>query len=172
MYKSVYGAAGTLTGGVSAVANILQVSADLYSELNAVLGEGGSNHTYLILSDGLQVEVVKVTQLNGGNVSVVRAQDGTTGKVFAAGTIVTFALTSAAVTDIAAALIAAAGLPSGLTFAINSPNTVNQVGSVVTINVPKLPLVSPDGTVDVTTVGNGYGIDIERGAFGCCPEEG
>lgn len=170
MFKPVYGASGTLEVGVSAVANLLVPNANLYSQLQAVLGEGGADHTYLLLTDGIQTEVVKVTSLDAGVLSVVRAQDGTTGKVFAAGTLITYQLTAAAVTDIAAALIAAAGLPSGLTFVINAPNTVSQVGDEVTINIPKLPIVSLNATVDVTTVGDGYGVDIERGAFGCCPE--
>jgi hypothetical protein len=141
----------------------------MYSQLQTVLGEAGTDHTYLFVSDGVTVELIKVTQLNAGVMSVVRGQDGTSAHAFPIGSSMYFQMSGVAVSEMIATAIAAAGLPATLTFAINAPNTVNKVGSVVTINVPKLPLTSPDGTVDVTTVGDGYGVDVERGAFGCCP---
>lgn len=169
MFKPTYGVGGTLTVGISNAAIVMVPSAGLYSQLESILGEAGSDYTYLFLSDGVNVELVKVTQLNAGTFTIVRGQDGTTARAFPLGAKAYFEMSGIAVTDMVNAAIALAGLPSTLTFAINGPNTVVKVGSVVTINVPKIPLTSPNSTIDVTVVGNGYGVDIERGAFGCCP---
>ncbi len=169
MFKPAYGVGGTLLAGISASANLMQPSVASYSQMSAALGEAGTDHTYMLLSDGVNVELVKVTQLNEGYASIVRGQDGTTAAAFALGSIIYFDMTGAAVTDMITAALDAAALPSGLTFVINEPHTADLAGSVLTLNIEKLPLTSPDGTVDVTTVGDGYGIDIERGAFGCCP---
>lgn len=169
MFKPVYGVGGTLALSIAALAATMVPSSAMYSQLQAVLGEAGTNHTYLFLSDGVSVELVKVTQLNAGIATIVRAQDGTVAYAFPIGSKLYFQMSGVAVTDMITAAIAAAGLPSTLTFTINAPNTVSKVGSAVTINVPKLPLTSPNSTVSVTTVGNGYGVDVIRAAFGCCP---
>ncbi|MES2704847.1 MAG: hypothetical protein V4649_19585 [Bacteroidota bacterium] len=169
MFKPAYGVGGTLLAGISNVANLMQPSSASYAQMLAVLGEAGTDHTYMFLSDGVTIELIKVTQLNAGYASIERGKDGTVAQAFPLGTSLFFEMSGIAVTEMINAAIAAAGLPATLTFSINAPNTVVKVGSAVTINVPKLPLTSPDATVDVTVVGDGYGIDVERGAFGCCP---
>lgn len=169
MFKPTYGIGGTLLAGISNAATVITPSVGLYSQLQLVLGEAGTDYTYLFISDGVNIEVIKVTQLNGGTFTVVRGQDGTIGRAFGLGSTVYFEMSGIAVTDMITAALAAAGVATSLTFSINAPNTVVKVGSAVTINVPKLPLTSPDTTIAVTTVGSGYGIAIERGAFGCCP---
>jgi hypothetical protein len=125
----------------------------------------------MFISDGVYVELVKVTELDGGYFSVVRAQDGTTARAFPIDSRMYFEMSGAAVTDMVNAAIAELSLPDLLTFVINSPHTVERQGTDVVFDIQKLPLVSPNSTIDITTVGDGYGLDIERGAFGCCPAE-
>ncbi len=169
MFKPTYGVGGILDFALSNVSNLILPSTAVYSQLQAILGEGGTDHTYMFVTDEVNIELVKVTQLNGGYLTVVRAQDGTTARAFGLNSRIYFEMSGIAVTDMINAALALAGLPATLTFAINAPNTAVKVGSVVTINIPKLPLTSPDSTITVATLGDGYGIDIERGAFGCCP---
>lgn len=168
MFKPVYAPSGVLITAVSALANIFAISSNLYAHLSAVLGEAGSDYTYLLVTDGVNAEVVKVTQLNAGLATVVRDASS---EAFGAGTSVTAIIPAEAISDMIDSAIADASLPASLTFAINDPHTVEEVAGVVTINVEKMPLTSPNSTIDISVVGDGYGIDVERGAFGCCPDE-
>lgn len=171
MFKPVYAPSGVLITAVSALANVFAVNSILYAHISAILGEAGTDHTYLLLSDGVNAEVVRVDQLNDGLINVTRAQNSTVAAAFGAGTSVTAIVPTVAIQAMIDDAITAAALPSGLTFVINDPHTVDQVGDEVTINIEKLPLTSPDGTVNIASLGDGYTLDIERGAFGCCPED-
>lgn len=171
MFKPVYAPSGSLLYAASAPANVITLSASLYSNLVAVLGEDGTDHTYALLADGVSSEVVAITQLSEEEAVVSRGQDGTTPVAFGAGTTVTPIIPSAAIAEMIADAIADAALPASLSFEINEPHTVEEDAGVVTINIAKLPLTSLNSTIDVTTVGDGYGIDVQRGAFGCCPED-
>lgn len=171
MFKPTYGVGGTLLTAVSNSSLLMEPSVAIYSQLKDILGENGSDYTYIFITDGVNIELVKVTELDSGYFTVVRGQDGTTARAFAAGSRMYFEMSGIAIADMITAALEAASLPTTLTFSINAPNTVTKIGSSVDINVPQLPLVSPNSTIDVSAVGNGYGIDIERGAFGCCPTE-
>lgn len=171
MFKPAYGVGGELDLGISNSSNLLVPDANVYAQVQAVLGEAGTDYTYMFLSDGVNVELIKVTQLNDGYFSIERGQDGTTARAFPLESRIYFEMSAIAVSDMITAALAAASLPAILNFEVNAPNTVEQIGDTVTFNIPKLELTSPTSTIDVTTVGDGYGIDIERGAFGCCPTE-
>lgn len=168
MYKTIYGVGGSIVFSASALANVLVPSNDAYSQLQGVLGEAGTDYTYMLASNGVSLELIKVVQLNTGLLTVERGQDGTTPISLPIGTTLSFGLSQLGVQDIIDAKLAAAALPASLSFAINSPNTVSVASGIVTIDIPLVPLYS-DETMDVIQEGDGYRFEIIRGAFDCTP---
>ena len=80
-----------LTGLLTSGATILPVTAAKAAELAAALG---TNYTTLAINDGTYVEIVQATAV-GTVITIVRAQEGTVARAFAAGTCAKAQLTAA-----------------------------------------------------------------------------
>lgn len=168
MFKPVQGATGELAQAASALDVILYVNADLANKLTTALS--GGHHTYVLIEEVGSVEAVKVTAADLFGLTVERAQDGSTAKAFSAGATVEYALVSAAVADLVDDRLAELGIEGTLNFVINEPHAVDKVDDLVTITIQPMTITSPNGTIDVTGEGFTLGLDVERGAFGCCDD--
>lgn len=85
-----------LTAVLSNVATVLPVTAAKANELATLLG---ANQTTLYVRDGVYTEIVRATAA-AGVVTVVRAQEGTTARAFAAGSCARADLTSAGLAEL------------------------------------------------------------------------
>lgn len=90
-YQLVNNYSVNLTGLLTSSATTLPVAAAKAAELAAALG---SNYTTLALNDGTYVEIVQATA-SGTTIAIVRAQEGTFARAFAAGTCAKAQLTAA-----------------------------------------------------------------------------
>lgn len=103
----------TLAAGISAAATAITVV-----DGSAFPSPSAGDWAYLTLEYGADVEIVKLTARSGNNLTVQRAQDGTTAKSFTTAATVSLRLTKAVLDEIhadiaAAALTAAWGSISG-----------------------------------------------------------
>lgn len=165
MFLPIHSRAGYLADAASSASNVLQLSDDLYSALESVLGEFGANHTYLAVQ-GPVYEVVRVNQLIGTcQATVTRGIDGTAASAIAAGTVIVPSIPAAAVQD-----MIDASLPSdAFTLAGTYPITVTEgANHDYTIALTALQLTSPDATVDITGTWPSLGLAVNRSALGYC----
>jgi len=87
----------TLSAGITNSATAISVTdGSVFPALSA--GE----HFYATITDGSNIEIVKVTTRSSNNLTVVRGQDGTSGTAFASGDDIQLRVTAAALTDIPA----------------------------------------------------------------------
>ena len=163
----MHGAKGTLAAALSNVSIVMQVDENLYAKLEGFIG--AEDFSYLAIDDGVNIEVVQVNGQVDGVVNIERAKDGTTGTTFGVGASVYYILTSEAVQFLIDNTIDSEGFGE-FTFNINEPHTVVNKDGVVTINIEMLSIDTENETIDVSTNGYGYFIDVRRGAFGCCPD--
>lgn len=88
----------TLASGITAIATTITVAAGTGSRFPAA---GGADYFYATLIDtSNNLEVVKVTSRSTDTLTVVRAQDGTTGRVYSAGARIELRVTAALLADI------------------------------------------------------------------------
>lgn len=165
MFKPVHNANGCLTSAVSSGAGLLALDSDTISALSAVLGLGGSDHTYLRIGEPPLCEVVRVSNVTmDGTVDAVRAQDGTSARAFSAGAPVEYVMTAQAVEDIVNATVS----PNNVTVVAGDNITVSE-GPEGTFTVSAVGAnITSEGTIAVSGTYPNISIDVERGAFGCC----
>jgi len=79
--------AALLTSGITDVATTIPIAA---VDAAKISDASATNYYYLTLDDSANIEIVKVTAANGstGDLTVVRAQEGTTGYAFLAGDLI------------------------------------------------------------------------------------
>jgi hypothetical protein len=147
--------------------NSIEPDSFLFGQVSAALFTPG-DVTYLAIGEAPSMEIVRVTGYTPGFLLVTRGVDGTTARAFPAGTPVRYIMPAQAVLDMIQDAIAVLPLPSNLTFSINAPNAVQQMGNNVDIVIAPTSVTSPDGSVDVTGGGFAVGVAVARGAFGCC----
>jgi len=88
----------TLASGISATATTITVAAGTGLRFPAA---GGADYFYATLIDtSNNLEVVKVTSRSTDTLTVVRAQDGTTGRIYSAGARIELRVTAALLADI------------------------------------------------------------------------
>ncbi len=88
----------TLASGITAIATTITVAAGTGSRFPAA---GGADYFYATLIDtSNNLEVVKVTSRSTDTLTVVRAQDGTTGRIYSAGARIELRVTAALLADI------------------------------------------------------------------------
>lgn len=90
----------TLTASLSSGATVLPVSSAQVVVLASLLG---ANTTTLELSDGVYTEIVNATITGGTTVTIVRGQEGTTARAFAAGSCAKATLTAAGLAQLVCA---------------------------------------------------------------------
>lgn len=168
MFKPVQGAVGELAQILGAADLVAYVNVDFANKIMTAIA--GGHHTYVIVSELGLVEAMKVTSADLFGLVIERAKDGTTAQVFNAGATIEYVLTSEAVLDIVNARLAEIAIEDTLTFSINAPHAVVRTGLNVDITVQPTAITSPNNTIDVTGSGFEIGVDVERGAFGCCDD--
>lgn len=88
----------TLASGITATATTITVAAGTGSRFPAA---GGADYFYATLIDtSNNLEVVKVTSRSTDTLTVVRGQDGTTGRIYSAGARIELRVTAALLADI------------------------------------------------------------------------
>jgi microcystin-dependent protein len=88
----------TLASGITAIATTITVAAGTGSRFPAA---GGSDYFYATLIDtSNNLEVVKVTSRSTDTLTVVRGQDGTTGRIYSSGDRIELRVTAALLADI------------------------------------------------------------------------
>lgn len=99
MFKPVAFASGTLSATLSPTSNVMLVNAALYARLAEILGLDGDHHTYLQLGANSYGEMVKVTQVSDGLLTIARGQDGSEPKAFPFGAHVQYLFCASAAQD-------------------------------------------------------------------------
>lgn len=94
-FTGLDGISEELTAAVSAVALVLPITNG--AALCVRLGAGASK---LKISDGVYEEIVYVTGCSGNNPTVLRAQEGSVARAFAAGSCVSYVITTATICDL------------------------------------------------------------------------
>lgn len=165
MFKSVPNAKGCILNNISSMDNVLEIDADSYAALSAVLGEGGSDHTYIRMNTAPACEHIKVQQLNSGFITVGRARDNTVALAFPAMTEFEYVMGQAAVQEMISDVVAS---PS-LSIVGIDPIVVTQLSAdSFEISVPEPTFTSSGNTVDVTGTFPNYDVNVVRGTNGCC----
>jgi hypothetical protein len=98
VFKPMHGLYGTIQATINSGATSIILDSDSIALLKARLGNG--NHTYAVLHSGVSYEVVKILSVQANNISVLRAQDGTTATGFPSGAALDFVLGESAIQDI------------------------------------------------------------------------
>lgn len=164
MFKPANNAKGCLTADVLSVSNVFAVDATLYNALSAVLGVGGTDHTYLKLGVWPNIEVVKVQQLSGGALTVERARDGTIAAGFSTGTELVYDFCSAAARD-----IAQESLGTVVTLTGTAPIVVTQIATNnFNVSLTPLALTSDDDSVLVVGAWPNIALSVNKSDTGCC----
>lgn len=174
MFKFV-AAIGHITSLISSASTLMPVNQSLADQLAAALGVG--DWTYVLLRNGSDTEVVKITSISGLTAAIVRDVDSTGAKAFPNGSSVCANLPYSAVVDI----INAVGVPADLTFeGIGATTVTEEYGNVVidtqivTIEADEnggievigefpnftLALTNPSGCCDDSGGGGSSGFDI------------
>lgn len=164
MFKPAQLAIGSTIVSISSASNMLMLDNNLYNRLVEVLGEEGTDHTYLRLTAGIIREIVKITYLSGGAATIVRSQDGTDAEPFAAGTYVEYEFCSAAVTDMIASLPAndvTITHEAPVTVTVNSPNNF-------TIGLEPVSITSNNGTINVSGSFPTVDLTVNASTLGLC----
>lgn len=97
MIKVLYNAIGTLVATILENTTVLSVDSTLQATLLSAIGTG--DWTYLAIDNGDSVEVVKIYRVDSSGLRVIRAQDNTLARKFAAGTPIAYRLTAAEIRD-------------------------------------------------------------------------
>lgn len=160
--KFLYGLSGLLALPASSVATIIKVDAGLSGAIAASGFINGTDETYLAIYTNGAYEVVKVTHVNGQNLTVVRGISGTA-QAFAAGANVKFELTSQAIiADIGPIESTVQITGSGLAVVTN-PSLNNWHVAVAS------PQFTYDGGIEIT--GNYPNLAFHFTPQDCCGEE-
>lgn len=137
------------------------------AQLLAAIGASG-NYTTLSLSNGVVSEIVYATGVSGVNVTIARAQEGTTAQTFSAGTIVRFVWTEVSIQDIAS------GGTAGISITGGGQATVTGGPFAFNVTVPAGNIIAGSGigvagtwpniTITNTNPGGGGGSTLVTGS--------
>ena len=98
MFVSLLGFSSTLSANLSAVATTMTLPAADAAYIDGRLG--ASDWTYLALSDGTNLEIVKVVAVSGASVDIIRGFDSTPATAFPSGTCIRFVWSNTAIQDL------------------------------------------------------------------------
>lgn len=98
MFKPVHGLKGTLVTGITDFGTTLILDNEALAMLRSRVPSG--DHTYLLLRQAYDYEIVRTVVIEKTYVTVIRAQDGTTAQAFLSGTVVEFVLSEQAIEEI------------------------------------------------------------------------
>lgn len=164
MFIPVPNATGCLMATVGPMDSVLSVDPDLYGQLQAALGVGGS-HTYLRLGSAPYCEYVRVDQVQGalGFIAVSRARNGTGASGFPPTTQVAYELTADAVRDIVEDAVA----PTFTLLAEYPIKVRSENHNEFIVSIDPLSLDS-NGSIDVTGEWPAIHLAVNPNSSGCC----
>lgn len=130
-----------INGAISAVSTLLPVDAAFLAIIASFVDFGASDYFYLTLVEDNKREEVKVTNVSGSNLVIVRAQGGTTAAAFTLAGKYVVEMNKAAITDIAT------GLAPVQTVSVDGEGIAESslLGSVYTVAVPYPNFTSTTG---------------------------
>jgi hypothetical protein len=169
MYKQLHvNIKGALLANIGSSATYFPVDASTAAILQTAINFSGGDWTYLLLGNGSYSEEIKVTEVNSGYISVVRAQSDSTEQVFStADTVITATFGKAAVED------SVRQAPQSIDFTLSGTGIASVAGPV---NARVVNVAQPNfaGTNGVEVFGNwpNITIGIAKDSGGCCPGEG
>lgn len=164
MFKAAPNVKGCITASIGPLSNVFLPDSESYAKLAEVLGEGGTDHTYIKLGEVPNAEYVRVTSTIAGTFIVSRGVDNTDPQSYPALTEFEYVLTAAAMQDILSEVI-----PTDVQITGIAPVVVVELASnQFSISIPVPTFVSSDASVDVTGSFPNFDINVVRGANGCC----
>lgn len=101
-----------VTALINPSSTVMKLPAAAAAQLLAIIGASG-NFTTLSLSNGVVSEIVYATGVSGVNVTISRAQEGSTAQTFSAGTIARFVWTEVSIQDVASGGTAGISITGG-----------------------------------------------------------
>lgn len=123
---------------LSPSSTVMKLPAAAAAQLLAVIGASG-NFTTLSLSNGVVSEIVYATGVSGVNVTIQRAQEGSTAQTFTAGTLVRFVWTEVSIQDVAS------GGSAGITITGGGATTVTGGPFAFNVSTPNVSLTAGTG---------------------------
>lgn len=141
--KNLYGVWGQLTSGISSVATIIPVDASLAGAIVASGFVNGTDETYFAIKSANLYEVVKVTAVNGQNLTVVRGVDSVA-KAFPMGATLEHVVTAQAILATIGPITSTVQITGGGIAAVTNPS-----GNNWNVTVPA-PAFSGTGGVEIT----------------------
>jgi hypothetical protein len=161
--KRAYLANGTLAQSISSTSADVAVDSVLGALLLGLLSVG--DWCYLTVQNKVDTEVIRVRNTALG-LEVDRAQDGTSGKNFTAGTVVSYKLTKAEITDsISVVTYGIYGDGYGIV-------EVDSVNGTNTVNIPYPQIETIGGVTASITSDNVVYLEDVKDAVGCCQTGG
>lgn len=160
MFVSLLGFSSTLSSNLTAIATTMVLPAADAAHIDSMLG--GSDWSYLALSDGVNLEMVKVVAVSGANVSVIRGFDSTPAAAFPSGTCVRFVWTSSAIQDLVATGAFNVGITGTGAAAVTEPST-----NTFVVHVPEVDIAAGPG-VNVLGAFPNFEISLVNPDGNCC----
>lgn len=152
---------GVLLSALADNVLLMPLDTDSIGILDAKLG--ASDWTYLYIQQGVNYEIVKVTDVDGDLVTIERGVDGTSAIDFLAGADVGFILTTSAIEDI----IVARQLAGITITGVGAIEVEETAPGVYNLTVPEFALTGEGKLVVTGSYEEGYVVSNET-PLGCC----
>lgn len=160
MFVSILGFSSTLSANLSSIATTMTLPASDAARVSTAIG--GSGHTYLAISDGTSLEIVKAVAVTGTAVDIIRGIDATSPAAFPSGSCVKFVWTDSAIQD----LVATGAFNVEITG--TGVATVTETGTnEFEVHVPELEIAAGAG-VNVLGSWPSYEISLVNADGNCC----
>lgn len=153
----------TLASGITATATTITVAAGTGSRFPAA---GGADYFYATLIDtSNNLEVVKVTSRSTDTLTVVRGQDGTTGRIYSAGARIELRVTAALLADIRDSITPADGTVTTAKIVDANVTLAKLAAAVQALLVPTGTVAPYAGTAEPTGWLFCYGQEVLRSTY-------
>ncbi len=159
---------GTLTADISAATQLIPVDANTLSTINANLNFAGGDWTYITLTNEIYSEEMKVVNVQGTYLQVVRAQSGSTAQAFSkVNTNIYDHVGAQAITDIIAANPSPANVVVQGQGIAHTESSVSGTTTTYTVEVQNPAFTGTNG-VSVSGVWPNLQFSYEGNDAGCC----
>lgn len=98
MFKPVHGIKGILLAPITDFGTTIYLDSDTMALLRKRVPAG--DHTYLLIRQAFDYEIVRTSVIDNAFVTILRGQDGTTPQAFPAGAVIEFVLSETAIEEI------------------------------------------------------------------------
>lgn len=162
MFVPMHIAPGKLTSAIASSSNLIAVNPEFYADFMQRIGV---NHTYLAISNGTTVEIVRATgTANYCILAVGRAVDNTIGRAFPSSCDIRYVLTAEAIKD-----IVNTHQPAEVTITAGDGISVEQeFTNVFTISAVPVNLTSGDESISIIGTAPNLDIRVDSKLNSCC----